>query len=237
LSDITFLGDVSVQLISHSVSDNMPVQAARVSTVGEASLEAPAEGEMRGLLNYLMKNRHGSPFEHGSMTFFIEVPIFVAREWMRHRAGWSYNETSGRYRELEPRFYLPGEDRKLVQVGKTGAYEFEPGLEVQRRITNEDFRSAYNTVWWTYLDMLDNGIAKEVARMVLPVGLMTTFYATCNPRSLMHFLGLRTLNEDATFPSKPQAEIAMAADKLEAIFAQLMPVTHDVWNKNGRVAP
>ncbi|GAA3042274.1 hypothetical protein GCM10020000_21500 [Streptomyces olivoverticillatus] len=65
-----------------------------------------------------MRDRHGSPFEHNSMTFFISAPIFVFREFMRHRVGWSYNEESGRYRELEPVFYVPGESRKLVQEGR-----------------------------------------------------------------------------------------------------------------------
>ena len=105
--------------------------AARVSTQGEKTLESAQDEELdaprsKGLINFLMRDRHGSPFEHNSMTFYVQAPIFVFREFMRHRIA-SYNEESGRYRELRPVFYVPGPDRNLVQIGKTGAYEFIPG--------------------------------------------------------------------------------------------------------------
>jgi hypothetical protein len=101
-SEIRFRSDVTVELVKHSAGDQDVLWAARVSTAG-------------GLINYLMRDRHGSPFEHNSMTFFVSAPIFVFREFHRHRVGWSYNEESGRYRELQPVFYVPGEERKLVQ--------------------------------------------------------------------------------------------------------------------------
>ena len=104
------------------------IWAARVSTAGENSLDEINEDPARsaGLINYLARERHGSPFEHTSMTFFISAPIFVFREFMRHRIA-SYNEESGRYRELSPVFYVPNKDRKLVQTGKTGHYVFVDG--------------------------------------------------------------------------------------------------------------
>jgi thymidylate synthase (FAD) len=215
-------------------SDAKICQAARVSTLGSAAAES---GEAGGLINYLMENRHGSPFEHGSLSFLIEAPIFVAREFMRHRAGWSYNETSGRYRELEPHFYVPTHDRPLVQEGKPGQYTFVPGTHEHFGITRWEHESVYRAAWSSYQRMLKAGVAKEVARNVLPVGTYTAFYATCNPRSLMHFLSLRTKNPGAHFASFPQYEIEKVALEMEAAFAEYFPLTYQAFVGWGRVAP
>ncbi|WJN63306.1 ThyX-like thymidylate synthase [Streptomyces phage phiScoe54] len=198
----------------------------------------PTSGRpVKGLINYLMRDKHGSPFEHGSFTFVIEAPIFVAREFFRHRAGWSYNEESGRYRELRPVFYVPGPERNLVQVGKPGAYTFEPGTPAQYSSVTASSKDAYQSAWNAYQNQLHAGVAKEVARNVLPVGIFTSFWATCNPRSLMHFLSLRTQRQNATFPSFPQREIEMVADQMEVAFIDAMPITHLAYEMNGRVAP
>lgn len=124
--EVVFRDDVTVELVKSSASDADVIWAARVSTAGEQSLDEIGEDPARsaGLINYLARERHGSPFEHTSMTFFVSAPIFVFREFMRHRIA-SYNEESGRYRELKPVFYIPSKERKLIQVGKTGAYTFE----------------------------------------------------------------------------------------------------------------
>ncbi|WJN63150.1 ThyX-like thymidylate synthase [Streptomyces phage phiScoe44] len=190
-----------------------------------------------GLINYLMRDRHGSPFEHGSFTFVIEAPIFVAREFFRHRAGWSYNEESGRYRELRPVFYVPGPGRNLQQVGKPGAYTFEPGTPAQYSSVTASSKDAYQVAWNAYQNQLQAGVAKEVARNVLPVGIFTSFWATCNPRSLMHFLSLRTNRQNAKVPSFPQREIELVADEMELAFMDAMPHTHRAFEMNGRVAP
>jgi thymidylate synthase (FAD) len=237
VTEIRFRSDVSAELIKSSASDSDVVFAARVSTVGATHEDEVSEEKTFGLINYLMRDRHGSPFEHTSFTFLIEAPIFVAREFMRHRAGWSYNETSGRYRELEPVFYIPSRDRNLVQVGKPGAYTFEPGSEAQHTIMNGHMNYVFEGALYSYRLMLDMGIAKEVARSVLPVGLFTSFYATCNARSLMHFLGLRTTSSLAKFPSFPQREIEMVAEQMEGALARKMPETYAAFNANGRVAP
>ncbi|NUV54540.1 FAD-dependent thymidylate synthase [Streptomyces coelicolor] len=234
-----FRSDVTTQLVKHSADDAHVLWSARVSTQGEQSLDQIGADPARskGLINYLVRDRHGSPFEATSMTFFISAPIFVFREFMRHRAGWSYNESSGRYRELEPVFYIPSSQRKLVQVGKAGAYRFEPGTLAQHSIMVREMRDAYERAYAAYQAMLDEGIAREVARSVLPVGLYSSAYATCNARSLMHFLGLRTQHEQAKTPSFPQREIEMVAEQMEAHWAKLMPLTHAAFNANGRVAP
>ncbi|MFE1176042.1 FAD-dependent thymidylate synthase [Streptomyces sp. NPDC058773] len=236
---VSFRSEVTVELVKHSAADSDVLWAARVSTAGEQSLEELQKDPERskGLINFLMRDRHGSPFEHNSMTFFISAPIFVFREFMRHRVGWSYNEESGRYRRLEPVFYVPGESRKLVQQGRPGKYEFVDGTQEQHELTGRVMEDSYRQAYEAYQEMLAAGVAREVARAVLPVGLFSSMYATCNARSLMHFLGLRTQHEQAKVPSFPQREIEMVGEQMEAQWAKLMPLTYGAFNANGRIAP
>ena len=236
--EIIFRDDMSVELVKSSASDADVIWAARVSTAGDKSLEDvgadPAKSE--GLINYLARERHGSPFEHTSMTFFISAPIFVFREFMRHRIA-SYNEDSGRYRELKPVFYIPSKERKLVQIGKAGAYTFVDGTPEQFDITVAAIKETCNLAYANYQKMLDAGVAREVARAVLPVTLYSSMYVTMNARALMNFLSLRTAREGSHFPSYPQREIEMVAEKMEAHFAKLMPITYGAFQKSGRIAP
>jgi thymidylate synthase (FAD) len=177
-----------------------------------------------------------SPFEHNSFTFFVRAPIFVWREHMRHRIT-SYNEESGRYRELDPVFYVPGPERNLVQQGKPGAYEFVPGTPEQHALVDEQVRASCTQAYAAYRTMLDAGIAREVARVVLPVTIYSSAYVTMNARALMNFLSLRTKREGSHFPSFPQREIEMVAERYEEEFTRLMPLTHAAFEANGRVAP
>ena len=236
--EIEFRHDVTVELVRSSASDADVIFAARVSTVGEQSLaDVDADPERSvGLINYLMRDRHGSPFEHTSLTFFVQAPIFVWREHMRHRIA-SYNEESGRYRELRPVFYVPAADRNVVQKGKPGAYEFLPGSPEQQQLIDESMKSACAQAYVAYQEMLDAGVAREVARMVLPVSIYSSAYVTMNARSLMNFLSLRMKAEGSTFPSYPQREIEMVAERYEQEWARLMPLTHAAFVANGRVAP
>ncbi|MEU6412555.1 FAD-dependent thymidylate synthase [Microbispora sp. NPDC046933] len=236
--EVTFRDDMTVELIKHCASDTDVLWAARVSTKGEGSLEdIQADPERSaGLINFLMRDRHGTPFEHSSMTFYVNAPIFVLREFMRHRT-FSYNEESGRYRRLEPVFYVPGPDRKLVQIGKPGQYQFVDGTDEQYKLATELIRESCRQSYRSYTEMLQAGVAREVARTVLPVGLYSSMYATCNARALMNFLSLRTKREDSAFPSFPQREIEMVAEQMEAEWATLMPLTHAAFEKAGRVCP
>ena len=238
MSEAIFRSDMSVDLVKHSASDSDVIWAARVSTAGEQSLDEINQDPSKsaGLINYLARERHGSPFEHTSMTFFISAPIFVFREFMRHRIA-SYNEESGRYRELQPVFYVPAPERKLVQIGKTGSYEFIEGTKEQYQITISSMKESYVFAYEKYQKMLAAGVAREVARAVLPVGLYSSMYVTMNARALMNFLSLRTSREGSHFPSYPQREIEMVAEKMEDIFARLMPLTHGAFEKSGRIAP
>ena len=232
-----FRDDMTVQLIQSMGDDSMIVAAAKVSTQGADSLESIDHEANAGLINFLMSNRHGTPFEHGAMTFYVEAPIFVFREWHRHRIGWSYNEMSGRYKELSPTFYEPHDDRPLVQVGKPGHYTYVAGEDEQVVEARTVLERSYDASYGSYERLLKNGVAKEVARLCLPVGVYSSMYATCNPRSLMAFLSLRTKEEGSKFPSYPQHEIELCARQMEAIFAELYPITYASFVKNGRVAP
>jgi len=238
VAEVEFRSDVSVELVRAAAQDADVLFAARVSTKGEQSLE-DVDGDAeraQGLINYLMRDRHGSPFEHNSMTFFVSAPIFVFREFMRHRIA-SYNEESGRYRELRPVFYVPGPERRLVQQGKPGAYEFVEGTAEQYDIAVKQTKAACEQAYAAYQAMLDAGIAREVARGVLPVATYSSMYVTMNARALMNFLSLRTKRDDSAFPSFPQREIEMVADKMESFWSELMPLTHAAFERSGRVAP
>lgn len=237
MTTVTFRSDITVRLVQGVGDDRSIVAAARVSTVGSESSADFANDAREGLIAFLIRNRHGTPFEHNSMTFLVEAPIFVFREFHRHRIGWSYNEVSGRYRELDPVFYRPHESRKIVQTGKPGAYMFEVGSRNQYESVSSTLKLVCEGAYEHYRRLLDEGIAREVARMVLPLSTYSSMYATCNARSLMHFLALRTSRSDASFPSTPMHEIEMVADEMEATLRNRFPITHRAFNDHGRVAP
>ncbi len=232
--DIEVKTEFYVELVDLSGSDELICKAARVSTLGAVSIES---SESKGLINFLMSNRHGSPFEHSFMMFRISAPIFVWREFMRHRIGFSYNEQSGRYMKLEPVFYIPNPSRALVQTGKPGAYEFIEGSQEQYSLVINSLAESYTTSWKNYEFMLKRNVAKEVARMCLPLATYSTAYVTCNPRSMMNFLSLRTKHLEARFPSYPQWEINQVANQMETIFAEKFPLTYAAFNNAGRVGP
>jgi thymidylate synthase (FAD) len=172
------------------------------------------------------------------MTYDLSVDgpwhNFVANGVIVHN---SYNEESGRYRELQPVFYVPGPERKLTQTGKPGHYEFVDGTPEQAALVQAETRRVCAEAYAAYQRMLDAGIAREVARIVLPLSIYSSMYVTLNARSLMNFLSLRTSRQDSTFPSFPQREIEMCAERMEAMWAELMPLTHAAFDANGRVSP
>lgn len=234
MNDITVRCDFDVEMVECAGSDELICRAARVSTLGAASIET---SESSHLIKFLMKNRHGSPFEHALLMFRITAPIVVWREFMRHRVGVSYNEQSGRYMELAPVFYIPPPERNTDQIGKPGNYEFVPGTRDQHFLMMNSLTESYKVAWISYKKMLDEGIAKEVARFCLPVAIYSTAYVSMNPRSLMHFLSLRTSRENATYPSFPQWEINQVGNQMEEIFAIMFPLTYKAFNDCGRVSP
>jgi thymidylate synthase (FAD) len=182
------------------------------------------------LVGYLLKNGHGTPFEHNYFTFHVRAPLFVFREWHRHRIGWSYNEESARYVELAPDFYLPDDEHCRKQVGKPGHYTYEQVAPEQAEHTRMMLDMIYRRAYSTYKQMMSEGIAKEIARACLPVATYSQMYATCNARSLMNFLELR---------NAPNAmrEIRDYAHVMELMLAEKMPVTYNNFVANGRKAP
>jgi thymidylate synthase (FAD) len=206
-------------------TDLAVVNAARVS-FNVSSDEMTERDE--GLIRFLLRERHGTPFEHGYFRFLVKAPLFVVREHHRHRAGHSYNEWSGRYSKLEAEFYVPENVR--TQVGKPGAYSFEPVEPAVAEATRAEITTSAEQSFAAYERMLEQGVAREVARMVLPLAMYTRYYWSCNPRSLMHFCSLRN-SEHA------QYEIREYARAAEAFLERLMPVTHAAFVANGRIAP
>jgi len=229
-----FTSELTADLMETRASDDAVVKAMLISTMGDEAID---QGANYGRINFLMKNRHGTPFEHNMMTFYVKAPIFVFREFHRHRIGWSYNEMSGRYKELPPTFYIPPRHRPLVQEGKPGAYEFVPGDPAQYAEAEYILKRGYEIAYKHYTSLLELNVAKEVARAALPVGIYSEMYATCNARSLMAFLSLRTKEPTSMFPSYPQWEIEQVARHMEEAFAKLMPMTYKAFCDNGRVCP
>src|SRR5881397_2891042 len=210
-----------------AMADDLSVaNAARVSFARRKDVLDDAD---EGLIRFLMRERHGTPFEHNSFRFHVRCPIFVAREWFRHRVG-SFNEFSMRYARATDDFYVPEPDDVRSQVGKPGSYSFEAvEPELAERVRDE-LREVYEAAYSTYERLVEAGVARELARSVLPVGAYTQFYWTVNARALMNFLPLRN-SEFA------QREIRRYAEAVETFLAEKMPVTYDAFVKAGRVAP
>ncbi len=219
---IEFTDRSTVRLHKTNASDVDVAYAAWVSNFGNEAEERDTT-DVTKLIEFLYRERHLSPFEHSSFTWFVDTPIFVAREFMRHRT-FSYNETSGRYKQLDGRFYIPDDKRPLVQNGRVGAYRFSLAPTIMNMAKRRFMEKGYKMSWRMYRVMLRVGIAKEVSRMVLPVGIMTQFYATANPRNVMQFLMLRN-------DPNAQWEIREVAKQIEKDFAAAMPLTYAAYMK------
>ena len=234
---ITITDKITVRPVQQIGGDALIVAAARVSTSGEEALQFVDQAANAGLINYLMKHRHGTPFEHGLLTCFVHVPLFIAREWERHRIQ-SYNEESGRYKELEPVFWIPRRERAMIPVAnfKPARPAFAPATEAQYQLIEENV-AVYKLAYQAYKEEIAAGIAREVARRLLPLAIYTSFWTSLNPRAIMHFLSLRTHEPTALFTSYPQAEIEEAARTIEEIFEVYWPLAYRAFVTNGRVAP
>jgi thymidylate synthase (FAD) len=215
-----------VRLDDAMADDLSVVNGARVSF---ARHKTEMDDSDAGLIRFLMRERHGTPFEHNSFRFHIRAPIFVAREWFRHRVG-SFNEFSMRYAKATDDFYVPEPDDVRSQVGKPGAYSFEPVEPQVAETTRAEMRAIYEAAFSAYERLVELGVARELARSVLPVGAYTEFYWTVNARALMNFLSLRN-SETA------QREIRRYAEACERFLEERMPVTYAAFVANDRTAP
>jgi thymidylate synthase (FAD) len=215
-----------VRLDGAMADDLSVVNGARVSF---ARRKEEMDEKDEGLIRFLMRDRHGSPFEHNAFRFHIRCPIFVAREWFRHRIG-SFNEFSMRYAKATDDFYVPEAADVRTQVGKPGAYSFEPVDDELAEETRRELQAVYDEAYAAYARLVEKGVARELARSVMPVGAYTQFYWTVNARALMNFVSLRN-SEFA------QLEIRRYAEAVEVFFAEKMPVTHQAFVANDRTAP
>ena len=213
--------------LDHAMADDLSVvNGARVSF---ARRKTEMDESDEGLIRFLMRDRHGTPFEHNAFRFHIRCPIFVAREWFRHRIS-SFNEFSLRYAKATEDFYVPAAEDVRTQVGRPGAYSFDPVEPEVAERTREELQAVYDSAYAAYERLVELGVARELARCVLPVGAYTEFYWTVNARALMNFLSLRAAET-------AQREIRRYAEAVETFLAEKMPVTYDAFVKSGRVAP
>lgn len=220
-------------LLDSMGNDHRIAEAAWVS-YGKQEQDKPIDG----VINYMMEHRHGSPFEHVVFTFYVKAPIFVAREWFRHRIG-SFNEISGRYVTLEPEFYIPKYFRVKEKTNKQGSIlPTNEWLEEHEYESSEDFdlvakatlTNAYEIAYDFYKDLQEEGVANELARSVIPVGMYTQWYWTVNLRSLFNFIGLRNA-------PNAQFEIQEYARAIEDILKERVPVAYQAFVDNERIAP
>lgn len=234
---VTFRHDMVGSLEAVLGNENTILGVARVDpSMDNSPVGAMMSDRDFGLLKMLIRDRHGTPFESVVFRFYVECPIFVAREFLRHRIA-SYNETSARYRAVYPEFYVPSDRRPLMQIGKPGAYRFEAGSEMQVAATKHAHKHMAIQGWEHYTRLLEKGVAREVARNVLPVSLYTSFFVTINLRSLLNFLSLRRVNENTTVPTFPLYEMDQVAGLMETAAERELPRVFALFNQNGRVSP
>lgn len=227
MTEITMRSDLKVTYLQHMGSDNMVVNAARASLT--KTMVPP--GEKEGVIGYLLDEPrvpHSSPMEHQVLSVRAEVPISVARQWMRHRTQ-SYSELSMRFKEALPQFYTPAEERPLHNFGsgarpKIGFHPNQDGLHQDIAARRANVRAED---WAQYQWEIKQGVAEELARDNLPVSTYTAYWATANLNNWFKFLTLRNGDFGA-----PQWEIVEVARQVEEIIAGLYPITYAAWKES-----
>lgn len=235
MSEFILTDELSVTLPLSMASDLQAVQAARVSVESWDEITA-SETDPAKLINSLVKLRHGVPFERTFFSFHVEIPIFVARQWVKHRLS-SMNEKSARYGKMIPKFYQAGASRPMVNQGSKMHPKMVPGTGTQVQVHQNAVLEVSKAAFQAYEFQLKYGIAEELARIVLPLATYTEFVWTVNARSVMSFLERRIESEENRVQTHPQWEIDVAARMLEELFKEAMPLTHAAFVRNGRVAP
>lgn len=214
-----------VRLVDSMGTDLSVVRAARVSYDAEWRA-GDDSGSDRRLIKYLWSHRHTSPFEAVEFQFEVKAPIFVFRQWHRHRV-WSYNELSARYRPLPEEFYVPdpaiiGEQATTNKQGRQ-----EGGDLARRQAETERLRGACEAAFAVYRELLDSGWPRELARSVLPVNTYSHMFAKVDLRNLLHFLGLRC-------DSHAQFEIRVYADAMRELARSVVPVCMEAWEADAQ---
>ena len=208
-----------MQLVQNVGNDKSIVNAARVSFGGD-SVDSSITPKDAKLIKYLLEHNHGSPFEHNSITFKVVLPIFIARQWMRHRVGTSYNEISGRYVEVKDVVYTPDSFRQQAKSNRQASVDADDSLN--QDTAHNIWREGYYNAKQAYDALLELGVTREQARGILPQAMFTEMYFTCNLRSLFHFVHLRD-------HAGAQWEIQQYAKAMLELVRPLFPVSIEAW--------
>lgn len=238
--DIEFTSKITVEMLNQSGNDLDICRSAWVSNLAERKADDATYTRVKGLINTLMSKKHGSPFESGFFEFWIDAPRGVRDENVRHRAGWSYSSSSLRYNQGTPRLYVPPKERPLKEVD-----DFRKMSPVFRTLDDEEYavytdflKKSYEEGYKWYQELHTAGFTStEATRWITHDGKMTPYIARCNPRSLMHFLSLRTHDPDANHVSYPMWEIEVVARKMEEEFKRALPLTYAAYVEHGREGP
>lgn len=219
ISMIHLLDKGFIEIVSSMGTDSSVVNAARVSFNNDQSA-VDTERDIK-LIKYLLINGHTSPFEHVTFTFHVKCPLFIRSQWMRHRT-WSFSEISRRYTSEDIDFYIPTslrvQDENDRQASKEEFLEeIFPGESVEKSLTIMSEHALQNYYW-----MLDIGVAREQARMILPQNMYTRFYATVDLHNLLHFIKLRS-------SSHAQYEIRCYSDAILSLIEEYVPLTIKAW--------
>lgn len=220
LNRIDVLDHGYVRLVDHMGSDLSVVRAARVSYDAAWRAGEDEKGDAR-LINYLWKNHHTTPFEAVTVTWEIKAPIFVFRQWHRHRT-WSYNELSARYRELPEEFYVPAPEQIGVQSTSNKQGRMEGADLAERAEQSEMLRAGCSTAFTLYKHLLNKGWPRELARSILPVNTYSHMFATVNLLNCLKFLTLRC-------HSHAQYEIRVYAEAMRDLLRPIVPVCIGAW--------
>ena len=216
--EIRVLEQGFVRLVDQMGDDSRVVQAARVSY----GAGTKTQREDSALIDYLMRHNHTSPFEMVEFLFHVKAPIFVARQWFRHRTA-SVNEVSGRYSVLQDQMYIPSALRTQSQSNRQ---QSEGSLDNNgQSIGSNEIDSAYEESYKHYQKLLAQGVAREQARLVLPLGIFTEFYWKQDLHNLFHFLQLRLAKE-------AQEEIRAYAEAIAQILSVQVPVCWQAFNEH-----
>ena len=210
-----------VRLVDYFGGDQRIVQSARVS-YGEGTKSVSQDG---ALIDYLLRHQHTSPFEQVVMTFHVKMPIFVARQWVRHRTG-RMNEVSGRYSIMRDEFYVPEADKVAPQSkdNKQGRSNEAFDKETADKIISQ-LEEGQKESYENYSELLDSGLAREIARINLPLSLYTEFYWEMDLHNLFHFLKLR-LDSHAQYEIRVYAEVILAMCRKVAPMATESFINH-----------
>lgn len=207
-----------LRLVEHMGDDAAIVQAARVS-YGKGTRQVTRD---RGLIRYLMRHRHTTPFEMVEFKFHAKMPIFVARQWVRHRTA-NINEYSLRYSEARDEFYIPepGDIHFQSTTNRQGREQGEVPQDLKKRL-REGFRSVSRQAFELYSELNAAGVARELARAVLPLNLYTEWYWKNDLHNIFHFLSLRG-------DLKAQYEIRVYAEAMAAIVKEITPIAYEAF--------